>query len=126
MSLLNTFLATAKTGESKERSMAVAQRLLQYIICTGLGLLGGAMGVALAIGGAITIQSLLFPAAIFVPGVVPVAVAAVLIGLGVSWLFGWVANRILPGLFYNSGLQVILIFSAFISLLETFLFLQRL
>ncbi|MFC1974779.1 hypothetical protein ACFLXQ_00090 [Chloroflexota bacterium] len=126
MSLRNHLMTATKIDESKSWTVVVWQRLPQYIICIGLGLLGGATGVALIIGLAIIIQSLQPLTVIFLPGIIPLAVAAILMGLGVSWLFGQIAHRIFPDLFYNSGLQVILIFSAFISLLETFLFLQRL
>jgi predicted Kef-type K+ transport protein len=82
------------------------------------------VGVLLAIGAAIVLQSLLFPAKMFLPGVVPVTIVAVLIGWALSWLLGWTAYRILPGLSHTSGMQVMLIFSTFTSLLETILFFQ--
>lgn len=119
-------LRTAETGTSKVEVMAIVlQRLPQYITCAGLGLLGGTVGVALAIGLAIVVQLLLPPPAIFWPGTIPLMVTAAVAGLGASWLIGRGAPRIVPNLLRNSGergLQVILVFSTFTSLLQTLLF----
>ena len=52
--------ADVSAGDAQE---AVLHWLPQYSLCIGLGLLGGAVGVALAIGLAITIQLRLPPPA---------------------------------------------------------------
>jgi hypothetical protein len=123
-------LATTETGASKTQTMAIMlRRLPQHVTCVGLGLLGGTGGVALAIGLAIVVQLLLPPVVVFAPGVIPLMVAATIVGLGASWLLAQVARRIAPSLLRNSGeqgLQVILVFSTFTSLLQALLFFAHL
>jgi hypothetical protein len=119
-------LPIAEPGLSKVQAVIIAlQRLPQYVTCVGLGLLGGAGGLTLAIGLVIVVQLLLPPAKIFLPGAIPFIVMATAIGLGVSWLLGRATCRIFPG-FLGSlgerGLQVILVFSTFTSLLQAVLF----
>ena len=100
-------------------------RLPQYAVCVGLGLMGGAVGVALAIGLAILIQLRLPPPAVFAPGVIPLMVTAVLAGLGASWLIGHTARHGWPSLLEDSsqnGLQVILVSSVFASLAQVLFF----
>ncbi len=100
-------------------------RMLRYAACVALGLFGGAMGVALAIGTAILIQLALPPSSVFAPGVVPLMVTAVLAGLGVSWLLNRLGRRSWPSLFDASSdrsLQVMLVSSVFASLLQTLIF----
>jgi hypothetical protein len=126
---LSTILSTAKTGEIKKERMITWRQLPQYILCAILGLLGGAAGVALAIGLAIVSQLLLSPAVVFSPGVVLLALVAVVAGMGVSWLLSRLVRLIWPDLFYTSagqGIQVMLIVSTFTSLLQTFLFMHGL
>ncbi len=122
-------LATTETGASKSQAMAIVlRRLPQYITCAGVGLVGGSVGVTLAIGLAIVVQLLLPPPAIFSPGAIPLMVVAALAGLGVSWLLAQMARRIVPNLLHNSGeqgLQVTLVFSTFASLLQTLLFFAQ-
>ena len=106
----------------------VLRRLAQYAVCAGLGMMGGAVGVAMAIGLAILIQLLLPAWAVFSPGIIPLMVMGVVAGLGISWLFARVARHILPGLRHGSPekeLQIILVFSVFTSLLQTMLFFAR-
>lgn len=127
MSFQDTLLTT-KIDTSKAQTMINLQQWPQYVLCAGLGLLGGVTGVALAIGLAIVVQSLLFPMMIFSPGAVLLALVATVTGLGMSWLYRWIMLRISPCLFDRldgQGIQVILIFSAFISLLQTFLFMYN-
>lgn len=126
MSLLDILLITAKANKSKEQSKTIWQQLPEYIIFTELGLVGGAAGVALAIGLAIAIQSLLSPVTIFLPGFVLLGVGAALIGAGISGLLGRMAHHIFPALSCNldlTRLQLMLIVSTFTSLLQTFLFM---
>jgi len=120
-------LLTTEAGMSDANAQGFAlQQLPQYIICAGLGLLGGAIGVALAIGLTILINVLLLPPfEVFAPGVIPLMAGSALAGVGVAWLLSQIVNFILPGLFAalkESGLRVILIFSILASLLQTILF----
>lgn len=122
-------LATTKSDTPGAQTSAMAIRQLsQYIACVAVGLLGGAAGVALAIGLTIVVQLLLPPPAVLAPGAIPLLVLATLSGIGISWLLGHGTHRILPGLFDNfdkHGLQVILVSSVFASLLQTLLFFAR-
>jgi len=119
-------LTTNETDTSRAHQVvAVLQEAPQHVICVGLGLVGGATGVALVIGIAILVQVLLPPPTVFSPGTIPLTVAAALAGLGVSWLLVQGGRCILPRLFHRAGeqgLQVILIFSTFTSLLQSVLF----
>ena len=128
MSLFHQLLPASKASKIDVPSI-VWQRLPQYIVCTIFGLFGGAIGVALAIGLVVVVQLFMFPTAVFSPGVVPVAVAAVLFGLGISWGLGRAAYQIFPTLSENlagRGMQVVLIFSVLASLLEAFTYMQGL
>jgi hypothetical protein len=104
---------------------AVLHRLPRYAVCVGLGLLGGAVGVALAIGLAIMIQLRLPPPTVFTPGVMPLMVTAVLAGLCASWLMGQAVRYGLPDLLddpSHNGTQVILVSSVFASLAQVLFF----
>ncbi len=106
----------------------VLRQLPQHMVCAALGWVGGAAGVALAIGLVISLQLLLPPAYALSIGVVPLMVIAAIAGLLVSWLLGRLAHRSLPHLLESSderGLQVILVFSVFTSLLQILLFFTR-
>ena len=128
MSSLETLLPTIKTQVSEEPvKVIVRQRLPRYFICAQLGLVGGAIGVMLTIGLAIIVQAFLPPMVIFSPNVILLMTIAAVISVAVSWLFGQAAPRLLPHQFYDlneQGLQVILIFSVFASLLQTILFMS--
>lgn len=120
-------LLTTETGMSDANAQGFAlQQLPYYSICAGLGMLGGALGVALAIGLTILINLLLLPPfEVFAPGVIPLMAASALAGVGIAWLLGQVANFTWPGLFADlneNGLRVILVFSILGSLLQTILF----
>lgn len=73
-----------------------AKGLSPPLIGAELGLVSGAIGVALTIGLVIIIQLLLPPAIIFLPGVLPLTLAAILAGLGTSWLFRRGMRRLSP------------------------------
>jgi hypothetical protein len=116
------------TKSNTSGTQIVLRRLPQYVICAGLGMLGGAAGVAAAIGLAILVQLLLPPSVVFLPGIIPLMVLATVAGLGVSWLLARMMRHIMPGLLQDSPekeLQVILVFSVFTSLLQTMLFFAR-
>jgi hypothetical protein len=128
MSLLSVLSTTSKTRESKERSIVILQELPHYLLGIGLGLLGGTLGVAVAIGLTIVVQSMLFPVMIFWPGAVPLTLMAVIAGLGVLWLISRLARLIWPDLFYISeeqGIRVMLIVSILTSLLQAILFFMH-
>lgn len=113
------------TNVSTDSSQATGlQRWIRYFLCAGFGLIGGTAGVAVAIGLVIFIQLLLVPTAFF-PGIIELTGAAVLAGLGVSWLISRAARRILPELFGQPderGIQIVMFFSVLTGLLQTFLF----
>jgi hypothetical protein len=122
------FFSSEAEVSNVSTKVSIFQRLPLYTACAALGLLGGAVGVALVIGLAILIQLRLPPPSIFAPGVIPIMLVAVLAGLGISWLLAQVAKRIWRGPFsssHDSGLQVILVFSVFASLLQTLIFFAK-
>jgi len=123
-------LLTTETGAREPQSVTtVFRQLPQYTTCVVLGAVGGAMGVALSIGLVIVVQLLLPPSMLFLPGVIPMMVMAALMGLGASWLLSRGAHRLLPGLWRglgDHGLQVTLVTSTFISLLQALLFTRGL
>jgi hypothetical protein len=128
MSLFETLLTTTRTNTSEEPvKVIVRQQLPRYFVYAQLGLVGGAIGVMLTIGLAVIVQALLPPTIIFSPSVILLMTIAALISVGVSWLFGQAAPRLLPRQFYDlneQGLQVILVFSVFAGLLQTILFMS--
>ena len=79
------------TRSQAANAAAVLWQLARYALCVAVGLLGGALGVALATGLAILIQLRLPPPAVFAPGMVPLMLAAALGGLAISWLLGGLA-----------------------------------
>ena len=116
------------TKSNTAGTQIVLRRLPQYVVCAGLGMLGGAAGVAVAIGLAILVQLLLPPSVVFQTGIIPLMVLATVAGLGVSWLLARMIGHIVPGFLQDSPekeLQVILVFSVFTSLLQTMLFFAR-
>lgn len=123
---MNRVLVSTKAVVSESRAIAVPVRQIpEYAICAGLGLLGGATGVAIAIGLVISISLALRPTAAFSPGTVPLMVMAVVAGLGVTWLLSRGMRQVVPGLGRNwqeRGLQLTLVCSAFTGLLQTILF----
>jgi hypothetical protein len=127
MSLLQPFTKSNSVESPSIRFLTLTHRLPQYVVCVCLGVLGGAMGVALSIASAIAVQLILFPTTVFAPGMLPLALAAVAAGLAVSWLLGRGVSYIFPALAYHAGeqnVQVILVISVLTSLLETFLYMR--
>jgi hypothetical protein len=120
---------TTLTNVSSENSQIIGlQRWIQYFLCAGIGLVGGTTGVAIAIGLTIIIQLLLVSTA-FSPGMIGMAIAATLVGLGASWLISRAAGWILPAMFEDlneRAIQIIMVFSVLTSLLQTFLFTYNL
>ena len=129
MTLQNTTFTSSQPIVSR-REISTLHRLTEYTICSGLGMIGGATGTAIAIGLAIIAQLVLFPTSTSLPGLIPLNIVAVFMGLMVSWLLGWIGYRIIPTLASSDsmeqGIQVVLIFSGLISLLETTLYMYNL
>jgi len=103
----------AKAGASD----SILRRLPQYAANVGLGLVGGALGVAVTIGLAILIQLPLPAPTVFAPGIIPLMVGAALAGVLCSGLLRRVGRDS-----SGSGLQVTLVSSVFASLVQTLLF----
>ena len=127
MNLQSTLPARNQADVTVE-PVPILQQLVHYAFYAGFGLVGGAMGTAVAIGLAIIVQSLQAPTTVFWPSVILLAIAATVIGWGVSWLLGRSAPYILSTLSPSSssaelGLQIALIMSGLTSLIETYLFM---
>ena len=128
MNVRSSSKVLVSTKPNTSGTQIVLRRLPRYAVCAGLGMLGGAVGVAVAIGLAILVQLLLPPSVVLQPGIIPLMVLATMAGLGVSWLFARMMRHVVPGLLNDSPekeLQVILVFSVFTSLLQTILFFAR-
>lgn len=128
MSFRNDTLRTKKINFIEEQVAVDGMRKLSlYIIYTGVGILGGAVGVAIAIAAAIAIQSLMPPLTTYSPNIIVLTLAATMIGLGVSWLLSYGLHLISSGSPGNSEMrwvQVAMVFSVLTSLLQTILFMQ--
>lgn len=130
MNLSSTKSGVTNTKVSTEQKIpAMVQRLAQQVIAVGLGILGGASGVAMALTLAIVVQLSLPPASSYLPGVTSTAVSASVLGVGISWLISRLAHLVIPNpslLLTKQGLQIILVFSVLTSLLQSFLFVHGL
>ena len=103
----------------------ISEYLPQYIVCTGLGAVSGAVGMAIVIAVSIIIQNLLFPMILFDPGLPLLSLTAILVGAGVSLLFSKIAPHILPmsvNPLNSEWLRVVLIFSTLMAIFEAFMF----
>jgi hypothetical protein len=113
----------SESGMSAISAQGSALRQLpMYVICILLGLLGGAIGVALVTALAIQISLLLPPSLSFAPGVIPFMAAGALAGAGITWLLSQAASLnwrwLSPG---ETGLRVMLVFSVLAALLQSLL-----
>jgi ABC-type antimicrobial peptide transport system permease subunit len=114
---------TTEVGVSEEGARdTVLRRLSLYAFCALLGLLGGAIGVTLAVGLAVLIQVLLPPPAVFAPGAIPLMLVAITFGLGFSWLLGRVSNLSWSADTDPNVMRVMVIFSVLAGLLQSLLF----
>ena len=115
-------LHSAESGVSKEYLVTQLQTWLTYAFCAAVGMVGGGIGVALAIGLMIIvaeISTLVFD----LNSVLLIGVAA-LFGLGVTWLFERMVRYLMPGLNMSQRhQQVIFVFSVLIVLLQSFIFM---
>ena len=115
-------LRSAESGLSKEYRTTQLQQGLAYVFCAAIGMVGGGIGVALAIGLMIIvaeISTLVFD----LNSVLLIGVAA-LVGLGVTWLFERMIRYLMPDLKMSQRhQQVIFVFSVLVVLLESFIFM---
>ena len=104
---------------------SIADHLPHYLICTGLGALSGAVGMAVVIAASILLQGLLFPMMLFDPGLPLLAVAAMVVGAGVALPLCKVAPHLLPmtvNPLESQWLRVVLAFNVLMSIFEAFMF----
>jgi hypothetical protein len=95
-------------------------------MCTGLGLLSGAISTALVIGLAIVVQLVLMPTAVFMPGMGVFGAAAALMGFMVAVGAGLAGRAGLPNLFDNANgyeMRIITTVGMLTSLVQTILFI---
>ena len=124
----NVTLSTSETSISKEHAMdSLLPRINQFIIYTGLGLVSGATGTALAIAAAIIIQAFQSPTTVFWPSIILMAPAAIFLGWGVAWVFYKLAPVVIPSLANtrsdDQAMQIMLAVSGLLSLLQSFMYL---
>jgi hypothetical protein len=124
----NITLSTPKTQLSTQPATTTrGHHLYQYTVYTGLGLVGGATGTALAIGLAIIIQALLAADTVFWPNLVLLAFAAILLGWVAAWLLGKIAQWMVPSFARREAgqysLHFSLVASALLSVIQTYLFM---
>jgi hypothetical protein len=125
LSLHTTATTSTEPDTSKGQTKEVLQRISQYIILAAIGILGGAIGVALAIAAVIAIQLYFFPTTAFPPNATLLTLIATMTGAIISWLLGQGGRRFMSDIFQGlaeQGLQVILVFSILASLLQSLLF----
>lgn len=115
-------LNSVRSGISRADQATQLQKWLAYIFCAAIGLVGGAIGVALTIGLMIIVTQML--AIVFEPNSYLLIGVAVLLGLGFTWLFERILRVVMPGLNLSQRhQQVIFVFSVLIVLLEGFIFI---
>lgn len=116
------------TNQAELNASSAIQRLVHSFIHAGFGILGGAIGTAMAIGLAIIVQLMMSPTNAFWPNVTLLAIAATIIGWGVSWVLSRVAPYLVSTLAGSDtaamGLKITLVLSGLTSLLETYLFMS--
>jgi hypothetical protein len=121
MSLLNNRKALSDVYNLNLQPATLSSQLPVYVICTLLGLFGGALGVTLALGLAIIIELFLLPLAL---GIVPLALVAV----GAGWVMVWLQSRFAVKLFHYTfavrQMQVMFVVSTLTSLLQVFIYMQ--
>jgi ABC-type lipoprotein release transport system permease subunit len=115
-------LRSVETGISRGFELSQLQRWFLYVVCAITGMIGGAIGIALAIGLMIAVVQVFD--IVFEPNSYLLMGIAVLFGLGISWLLERVARTFLSVL--NSSprhQQVIFVFAVLIILLESIVFM---
>jgi hypothetical protein len=115
-------LNSARSGISSRDQANQLQKWLTYVFCAAIGMVGGAIGVALTIGLMIMVTEMLV--IVFEPNSYLLIGAAVLLGLGITWLFERILHFVMPGLALSQRhQQVIFVFSVLVVLLEGFIFM---
>jgi len=115
-------LRSAESGVSREYQTAQWQKWFAYVFCAAIGLVTGAIGVALAIGLMIIVTQI--SAIVFDPNSYMLIGVAVLFSLAISWLVERMLRYVMPGLDTSQRhLQVVFVFSVLIVLLEGFIFM---
>ena len=115
-------LRSVESGMSKEYQTTQLQTWLAYAFCAAVGMVGGGLGVALAIGLMIIVAEM--PVMVFDPNSILLIGVAALFGLGVTWLFERMVRYLMPGLKMSQRhQQVIFVFSVLVVLLEGFIFM---
>jgi hypothetical protein len=96
----------------------------KYVVFAGLGVIGGEIGTALAIGATIVVQALFSPATTLTLEIAPLALVAILLGVGTSWALAEALHRIWLRKYHafkSQGLQVVLLASILTSLIQAVL-----
>lgn len=115
-------LRSAESGMSREYQTTQLQKWFTYVFFAAIGMVGGALGIALTIGLMIIVTQTF--TLVFDPNSYILIGVAVLVSLGISWLLERVFCYIFPGLNTSQQqLQVIFVFSVLIVLLEGFIFM---
>jgi len=114
-------LRSAETDISKEYMVSQLQKGLAYVFCGAVGMVGGSIGVALAIGLMIIVAEQ--SAIVFELNSTLLIVLAALFGLGITWLLERIVHYVMTGLnMTQRHQQVIFVFSVLVVLLESFIF----
>ena len=118
-------MTTKTTLETAQKTAAWTEQWGKHLIYIGLGGLGGAIGVAVAIGLTILFVLSQPPSLIiYNPGPLALALMATPVGLGTAWLLKGIARQMRPPLFQQSdkqALQIILIAALVTGLIESLL-----
>jgi len=125
MEFRSTSLRPAVAKAARDQSIThFLQRMPKYVVFVGLGVIGGEIGTALAIAATIVVQALFSPATTFTLEIAPLALVAILLGVGISWALAEALYRIWLrkyNAFKGQGLQVLLLASILTSLMQTVL-----
>jgi hypothetical protein len=115
-------LRTAESGMSEEYQVTQLQTWLAYVFYAAVGMVGGGIGVALAIGLMIIVAET--SAIVFDPNSILLIGVAILFGLGITWLLERVVRYVMTGMNMSQRhQQVIFVFSMLVVLLESFIFM---
>jgi len=115
-------LRPAESGMSGEYQATQLQKWFTYVFFAAIGMVGGALGVALTIGLMIIVAQTF--ALVFDPNSYMLIGIAVLVSLGISWLLERGLRYILPIIHTSDRhIQVIFVFSVLVVLLEGFIFM---
>ena len=108
-------LRSAESGMSKEYQTTQVQKWVAYVFLAVIGMVSGALGVALTIGLMIIVTQI--SAIVFDPNSYMLIGVAVFFSLGLSWLIERMLRYVMPGLNTSQRhLQVIFVFSVLIVL----------